>query len=156
MTTDEEVVRELDEAFRLVNKPVRFLPDDGDPEFNEHDSLLQSRNRETLLLSEINNAGWDPFCSCSGHGIAYYFPSLARFALPKDPDPVNWYANQLIFHLDYKGKDNVFLCYCSAAQKLSVHRFIRHLIHSRAAWLVEGYLVDEFNECLAIWAGECK
>jgi hypothetical protein len=156
MGTDEQIIQAIDAAFGSVERPRRFHPDDGDPESENHDALLQSRNRETLLLSDVDNPGWDPLCSCSGHGIAYFFPALARFALPKECDPLDWYADQLLFHLTYDDHNNVFLRFCTKPQRLAVAELIDHIIHSRAAWVAESYRPEQFGECLSLWRSECE
>lgn len=156
MTTDQQIIRAIDAAFGSVERPHRFHPDDGDPESEDHEALLQARNRETLLLSDVNNRGWDPLCSCSGQGIAYFFPSLARFSLPQECDPLDWYADQLLFHLTYGERNNVFLRFCSKHQRAAVADFIDHIIHSRAAWVAESLRPEEFGECLNLWRSECE
>lgn len=156
MTTDQQILEEVDAAFGPVARPLRFHPDDGDPESEDHEALLQLRSPGTLSLSDVGNMGWDPFCSCSGQGIAYFFPALARLALPERCDPLNWYAHQLLFHLTHGDRNNNFLCFCSKPQRLVVAAFVGHIIHSRAAWVAECYASEEFGECLSLWRSECE
>jgi len=149
-TTDHQVIADIDLAFGQVGKPSRFLPDVGDPEFNDHEELLQSHTRTTIRRSDVRG-GYDPICSCEPQGVAYYFPSLARFALEEPGDPMDWYAAQLLFHLTYQGSENRFLDYCDADQRHAVAQLIEHLILSKAKLLEESYTGEDASEGLSLW-----
>lgn len=155
MKTDQQVIDEIWAAFGIIEKPQRFHPDVGDPEFEEHNQLLLTRNRETLERDELN-PGWDPFCSCSPEGIAYYFPRLTQFALEKPKVSWQWYAEQLLFHLTYQGKENRFLKFCNANQRVAVASLIMHIVETRSELVNENLSSEEFDECLSLWKAEAK
>src|SRR5262245_43226978 len=101
MPTDAQILTAIDAAFGAWPRPQHFTDYRHCCECAEHDELLRSRDRSTLLQADVGNAGWDPICFCSAEGIAYYFPALARFALAEPVPELDWYGWQLIFHLYY-------------------------------------------------------
>ena len=153
MSNDDNALAALLRTFGSIPKPERFFPDDGDPESEEHNALLCVRNRDTLLLSDVDNAGWDPVCSCSSAGFAYYFPTLAKFALEGPGNSYYWYADQLIYLISRKGKQNRFFLYCDPNQRKDVAEFLEYLIHTRASQIVADCEPSEFDACLSLWKG---
>jgi hypothetical protein len=151
MSRDDTVLTTIDAAFGAVERPAHFHPDLSDPEASEHDELLRSRDRETLSLADVGNAGWDPVFDALPHGIAYFFPKLARLALATPSNPWDWYAPQLLFHLSYKSHENAFYNYCGPQQRAAVADLLAHVIETRADLLRERESSDEFMECLALW-----
>jgi hypothetical protein len=156
LSRDDTVLAIIDAAFGAVTRPAHFHGDLADPEASEHDALLRSRDRETLSLADVGNAGWDPMFDAVPHGIAYFFPKLARLALATPSSPWNWYAAQLLFHLSYKSHENAFHAYCNPQQRAAVAAFLAHVIDTRADLLRERESADEFTECLALWQGSSR
>lgn len=152
MSTDSSILALVDAEFEVVHRPEHFTNFSHCCECAEHDNLLQSRTRETLKLEDVSNPGWDPLCFSSPEGVAYFFPSLARFALAEPDSQSGWYGEQLLFHLSSGFKDNNFFRYCSPRQRRAVSIFLGHIIESRAA-LVEAYAAtDQFLRCHELWS----
>jgi hypothetical protein len=156
VSRDDAVLTNIDAAFGAVERPAQFHPDLSDPEASEHEELLRSRDRETLSLADVGNAGWDPIFDALPHGIAYFFPRLARLALATPPNPWDWYAPQLLFHLSYKSRENAFYKYCNPPQRAAVADLLAHVIETRADLLREREASDEFMECLALWRSRSR
>ena len=148
--TDSDVVAAVDQAF-AAPKPARFFPNDGDPESDEHNALLSDRDRTTLLLSDVDNAGWDPVCACSAEGFAYYFPALARFTLCDPSYSYYWYADQLIYLISRNSGDNRFLLFCSRQQREAVAMLVQHLIETRHDLIASHSQPSDFESCLELW-----
>lgn len=151
MSTDAEVLAEIDAAFGTVARPEHFTNFSHCCECAEHDAVLRSRTRETLRLEDIGNPAWDPLCFTISQGIAYYFPALAQFALAPPVDGYGWYADHLLFHLYSGFRDNGFYQYCSRAQRAAVARFLAHLLESRAAFVDAYGVADDFLRCYELW-----
>jgi hypothetical protein len=127
MSPDAQVVAWIDKAFAGSAKPEHFTDYTHCCECAEHDQLLIDRDRQTLRIEDVGNAGWDPICFCSAAGIAYYFPALARFSLAPPTREFGWYGDQLMFHLTSGLLDNRFLQHCNAAQREAVAALLRRL-----------------------------
>jgi hypothetical protein len=153
MNDDDGVLRTIDAAFSSVERPPHFHRDLSDPEAAEHDALLCSRDRETLTLADVGNAGWDPICDALPQGIAYFFPRLVRLALETPAGPFEWYANQLLFHLSYESDRNTFYRCCNSVQRAAVADFIAHILQTRTTLVQESESGHEFLSCLALWRG---
>ncbi|WP_395007472.1 hypothetical protein [Undibacterium sp.] len=155
--TKQSVLEEIDAVFGPVIRPKKFTVEDGDPECMDHDALLKSRTRETLSLADVGNLGYDPLCECLPEGIAYFFPTLARFALSTPVDSFSWYGGQLIFHLSYNGKENKFLCYCSKLQRATVASLLKYIIDNYQELIHDdGSEWEEFESCYLLWKNDCK
>jgi len=151
MSTDADVLAEIDAAFGSASRPEHFTNYEHCCECAEHDELLRSRTRETLQIADVGNPGWDPICFTSPEGFAYYLPALARLALaPPSPD-YGWYADQLLFHLYSGFKDNAYYRHCSAKERAAVAHLLEHLIETRAALIDEYVASDEFLRCHELW-----
>ena len=151
MTTDEQVLAQIDAAFGDVERPEHFTDYSHCCECAEHDALLCARDRDTLCIADVGNPGWDPLCFSSAQGIAYYFPALARLALATPGNDYEWYADQLVFHLESGGRENRFYGYCNDRQRGAVVSFLAHLIESRAALIEDHGSSDEMLRCYALW-----
>jgi hypothetical protein len=151
MKSDGTALSSIDQAFGGVPRPEHFHADLSDPEASEHDELLRSRDRDSLALSDVDNAGWDPICDAKPDAIAYFFPKLARFALATPPSPYDWYAYQLIFHLSYGAERNVFLMYCNRQQRKAVAGLLAHVLETRTDMLRELDSLEKFRACLNLW-----
>lgn len=94
MTKDEALARVV-EAFADVPRPAEFGRGTcGCEECAEHERTLTSHTPETIGLTELGNAGWDPMCFASDAAFAWYMPAMVRLALTTD-----LYVDQLCFHL---------------------------------------------------------
>jgi hypothetical protein len=151
VTIDSGVLAEVDNAFLDAPRPKTFTVEDGDPECMDHDALLHSRTRDTLTIQDVNRPGYDPLTECLPDGMAYFFPSLARFALVEPHDVWNWYGQLLLNHLRYGASGNRFYLHCTSRQRAAVAALLRHLIETRAALIEENLCVDDFASCLAWW-----
>jgi hypothetical protein len=115
--------------------------------------MLCSRDVESLAIEDVGNAGWDPLCSTSAEGFAYFFPALARLALAEPAEPFGWYGPQLLFHLTYDGQSNRHLLHFTPEQKEAVVALLRHIGDNRQNQLA-GYLtVDEIQTAINLWSG---
>jgi hypothetical protein len=150
MSDDDSVLSEIGAVFAAATRPARFTPLVADPEFEDHEALLQSRDRQSLSRDDVR-IGWDPMNSCSAEGIAYYFPCLAAFALQSPRDPWQWYGPQLLFHLGYEGENNRFLRLCSATQRVAVYNLLQHVAASRQSLIAENSVANDIAECIRIW-----
>lgn len=150
--TDDALLGQVEAAFGAVARPRHFHDDLDDPEAADHDTLLRSRNRGSLTIEDVGNMGWDPFVDCLPQGLAFYFPTLIRFAL-RPAVPTSWdsYAIQLVFHLS---NNNRFLDYCDPAQRAAVAAFLAHMVETRADMLGEAGSLQEFVDCLARWRAQ--
>ncbi len=152
--SDEEALREIDAAFGDVERPEHFANHQHCCECFEHDTLLLARDRATLMLADVGNAGWDPICFTSPQGFAYYLPSLARFALRAPDKEHGWYGDQFLFHLYSGFRYNKLYEWASAEQRRAVARFVAYLIDSRTELIHQYSMDDEYLRCHELWEGE--
>jgi hypothetical protein len=156
MATDTEIQGLMDAAFGGVSKPEHFVNDYRHcEECTEHDDLLRAHDRESLQLKHVNNPCWDPICFCSPEGMAYYMPTLVRFALlPLADEHVNfdWYGHQLLFHLSYKETENRLLKCWNAQQRQAVASLLAHLVESRSAEIQVLDNADEYRQAHELWS----
>ena len=152
MVTRSEAIAAVDLAFGPLPKPEHFTNFDHCQECAEHDELLRSRTRETLTLQDVGNPGWDPMCFSSPEGLAFYLPSLARFAFDEPHYDYDWYGHQLIFHLYSGGLDNGFYAYCNSMQREAVAALIGAMIESNFAVIESSSSEDEFLRAHEIWS----
>lgn len=146
---DEAVLARVTQAFARVERPDPFVRDpDHCLECAEHEATLQAAARTHLSREALGGSGWDPMCFCGEQGMAYFFPTLARFALLPDVLAREWYGDQLLFHLSY----DRFRHWCSPAQRAAVADFLTHLAHSRQAHLEGNCLENDMTQALAVWA----
>jgi hypothetical protein len=98
--TDAEVLKAIDQAFKGVPRPKRFIEYENrfervyekpgevigitgsydDPEAREHEELLQSLDPATLSLSDLPRWG-SPLFFLTPEGFQYWFPGFARLTL---------------------------------------------------------------------------
>jgi hypothetical protein len=130
--TEAELLGLVDRAFRSSPRPAHFTNFDHCGECAEHDELLRSRDRDTLTLDDVGNAGWDPLSFTSSAGVAYYMPALVRLALEaREPLGGLWYAGQLMIHFWHGGRYNKHLHEFDAQQRHAVIAFAEFLINER-------------------------
>lgn len=152
MSTDADVIAAIDAAFSGVARPDHFYrnPVHCD-ECAEHDELLRTHDRFALTMEQIGHMSWDPVTGASPHGFAHLVPALVRLVFSTEDDPIGWYGEQFIFHLERDGKRNERWLYCSPEQRAAVAATLEHLIDTRAG-LLEQYMVEhEVFRVLDIW-----
>ena len=132
-------------------KPEHFTDFNHCCECAEHDETLRSHDVETIGLSELGNAGWDPLCFCSAAGLRYYFPALVRLSLQSVDD--DFYFEQLLFHLEYEWEQNRLLTGCNRHERQFVADFIAHMILDFPGQLDENQCQDTALRVHGLWAG---
>jgi hypothetical protein len=132
MTSDGAILETVRKAFSNCPKPEHFTDHRHCCECREHDDVLRSRDLETLTLSDVGNAGWDPLCFVSPEGFAYFLPALARLALAEPDAHLGWYVPQLLFHLGYGGNSNRFVQCFTPEQKQAIVGLLWHIYESRS------------------------
>ena len=133
-----------------VSKPQHFTDFGHCPECAEHDETLLSSSVDQISIKELGNPGWDPMCFCSAEGIEYYFPALVRLTLATASDE-DFYFCQLLFHLEYGGKENRFLQHCSRSQREFVAAFIEHMISTYPDTLEQNLCATEALNTYELW-----
>jgi hypothetical protein len=83
--TDAEVLALIEEAFGGVPRPEHFTDHPGCCESAEHDAVLMSRDRETLVIEDVGSQAWNPITMATPEAFRYYMPALARLALEPLP-----------------------------------------------------------------------
>ena len=152
MSTDAEVLAQIDAAFGSVPKPEHFTDHTHCEECAEHDETLRSHDRESLEVRHVGNPGWDPLAFSSPQGIAYYIPTLARFALSPPTYDFGWYGDQLLFHLFYNGAENELLKFCSSEQRRAVAGLLAHFIQTGAFEHERLTSDEEVQHTYELWA----
>lgn len=142
----------VDRSFASAIKPEHFTNYRHCDECREHDDLLRMRDRETLTIQDVGNAGWDPICFISPEGFAYYFPALARIALADPRGPEGWYGPQLLFHLTSEGDQGRFVQHFTPEQRQAVAAVLAYILE--AQWdRVLDYLCDhQLQSAIDIWS----
>ena len=156
MTTDREILLEIDSAFAGRTRPEHFTNYHHCEECAEHDELLRQRNRDSLSLSDVGNPGWDPVCFISPEGFAYYLPAFARIALAAETESEDSYVPQLLFHLASDGPRHARVLACGAAERKAVAALLQHIAESRAALLDHLSCTDQLFEALGYWEQESE
>lgn len=152
MTTDDEIIARIDAAFAGLPRPEHFYanPNHCD-ECAEHDELLRTHQPDALTMKEVGHASWDPVTGASPAAFAYLAPALARLVLSTEHDPIGWYGDQFIFHLERDGKRNDRWLACTPEQRAAIAAFVEHIIETRTA-LLEGYMSEhQAFRVLEIW-----
>src|ERR1700682_4088824 len=131
MSTDSAILRQIDKTFGSNERPAHFTNYEHCEECRDYDDLLRSRDRSSLMLSDLIVRG-DPFCFVSPQGLAYYFPSLARLALSGKVNDPHGYVPQLLFHLWSGGPCNSHLLFFTTGQRHAVQALLKHLLETRS------------------------
>ncbi len=147
---DEPVLEQIEQAFLTVPKPEHFTSYTHCAECAEHDETLRGRTRDTLRREDLGN-GWDPIAFSSAEGIGYYFPALARFAMLPNAWRNDWYADQLLSHLAWEGRQNRFLEWCTPHQREAVVALLLRLSTPRTIAIGRSLPSDTLHEALAAW-----
>jgi hypothetical protein len=113
--------------------------------------VLRGKDRDTVSLHDVGCPASNPMTFASPHGIAYYFPALARLALAQPGDGYYWYASQLMGNLYSGFRYNSFCIYYNAAQRAAVADLICHIIETRAVLIDNHREADEFLRCHELW-----
>lgn len=152
MTTQLQAIAAVDQAFGSLPKPEHFTNYTHCEECAEHDELLRNRDRETLVIDDVGNPGWDPICFSSPEGMAFYMPCLARLALTEPMHEHDWYGEQLLFHLYSGAANNRLYEYCNAEQRAAVALLIGAMIETHSADIESFSSEDEFLRAYEIWS----
>jgi hypothetical protein len=145
MKNDASVLAEIDATFGTVDRPEHFT------NYAHCDDVLRGKDRDTLSLHDVGCPASNPMAFASPHGIAYYFPALARLALAQPGDGYYWYASQLMGNLYSGFRYNSFCVYYNAAQRAAVADLICHIIETRAVLIDNHREADEFLRCHELW-----
>lgn len=150
---DEAILHRIFNVFESVPKPEHFTNFEHCSECKEHDNTLRGAARETIKRENLGGFGWDPIGFSGAEGIAYYFPTLARFALlPHIWPEHDWYGGQLLSHLARSGHDAHFLAWCTPSQHSAVYAFVEHMAATRAD-AISNFLCDDYlQDALLAWA----
>ena len=151
MASDHQIMSVINEAFATERRPDHFTNYTHCCECAEHDELLRARDRETLVLEDVGNPGWDPICFVTTEGFRYYLPALVRLAFdtPNDQN-AGPYLSQLLFHLIGDGEKNRRVVCCSPAQRRAVVGFLWHVVSTRDC-SAEG-CEDDLQRAIEIWS----
>ena len=142
----------FDEAKTIFNlpKPEHFTNFIHCDECAEHDATLLASDVDHIGLVELGNPGWDPICFCSVEGKQYYLPAMIRLAF--DTMTSDFYFDQLLFHLELDGEDNVLFLSCSVTQRDFIVRFLTQMIETYAAEIERYCCADQALRVYEIWA----
>jgi hypothetical protein len=152
--TDEEVLAIVDQAFHPVKKPGHFTDFSHCAECAEHDLTLRENDRDTLRISDVGNIGWQPISFCHAHGIAYYLPTLSRFALAAPTYEYGWYGDMLLIHLTSGRCVQELSTYLNAEQKKAITELLQHFVRTRSD-LEERLTSDaEMQAAVDLWSKE--
>jgi hypothetical protein len=151
MATDQEIINAVHESFGTESRPPHFTNYTHCCECAEHDELLSSRDLDSLLLEEVNNAGWDPICFTTSEGFRYYIPALVRLAY-ESATSSDWYFPQLLFHLIGDGPQNRRVVCCSRAQRDVIATFLWHVVESKSELIAEYGIEEELQRAIEIWS----
>ncbi|NNE63820.1 MAG: hypothetical protein HKN34_07045 [Gammaproteobacteria bacterium] len=141
-------IKEAKKKF-AAKKPQHFTDFNHCAECAEHDKTLLASSIDQIGMNELGNPGWDPLCFCSAPGIDYYIPALLRLSL--DTVTNEFYFEQLLFHLEYSGKENRFLKYCSSSQREFIASFIEHMISTYPEEIEESMCTTEALNTYELW-----
>jgi hypothetical protein len=145
MSVEEKIINHVEEAFGSAPRPEHFTNYEHCCECFDHDELLRARDRQTLTIEDVGNAGWDPVCFMSVEGFRYYLPALLRLALDSDT-----YLPQLLFHLLYDGERNARMSHCSPAERKAVVDFLWHTVEHRPSAVAD--CEEDLQRAIAIWS----
>jgi hypothetical protein len=152
MTTGQVLIDAVRSAFAGEPRPEHFTAHRHCCECAEHDALLSSRDLDSLLLEDVNNAGWDPICFATAEGFQYYLPALVRLAF-ESVTTEDWYLPQLLFHLTYDGPQNRRVMSCPAAQRQAIAAVLWHVVETQPVLIVHYGIEDDLQRALEIWSG---
>lgn len=147
---DREMTDLIEACFGSVEKPEHFTDYLCCEECLEHDQLLREKDKATLSIEDVGNICWQPLSSCSGEGIAYYMPALARLALSPPTHAYGWYGETLGIHLSFSQGRNRLHDYCNAGQRKAVSTLLKYLSKTRPE-LMGPEARDEFMALADQW-----
>ncbi|MFB8828588.1 hypothetical protein ACE0DR_02665 [Azotobacter sp. CWF10] len=153
MTSDADILAQIDAAFADVGKPEHFTDYRHCCECAEHDETLLSHDRDSLELRHVGNPGWDPLCFSSAQGLAYYLPTLVHFApRPAEPRARLVWRSAAVSSFSCGGAWNRLCCHCSPEQRGAIAALLAHLVETRAAE-VDGHPgEDVLLQACALWS----
>ena len=151
MTTAEASL--IEEGYRLFascSRPQHFTNHTHCCECAEHDETLNCYDRDNISREALGNGGWDPVTFTTEAGFKYYFPALVRVALTATGD--DYYLDQFLFHLNYKGDENRFWLAFNKEQRDFTHNVLLHLLDSRAEEIEVNMNSDDLMTAIALWS----
>jgi hypothetical protein len=159
--TDGEVLAEVDAAFARAPRPEHFAERPLDLERKDHDDLLRSRTRETLMISDVEMPGFNPINCMTAEAFRYYFPALARLGLRHEGEA--FLTDLVPFHLcdalcDKKGRHtHPRLSVLNKPQRAAILGYVRHVANTRRH-IMEHHGADEeeLDRAVQFWEIECK
>lgn len=142
------LIEEANQLFGNEIRPEHFTNYKHCIECAEHDETLRATNPELLTLDEVR-PGWNPLCFITPEGFRYYFPALIRLAI--NGTGSTYYIDQLIFHLELDGKNNVRFLAFSHDQREFVVRVLDYLLEAHAEEIEENLDTDQLFRTIEIW-----
>ena len=156
----EDVLNAIDNAFRSVTRPAHFTNYKHCEECAEHDNLLRSRDRATLRIQDVENAGWNPLVFLTPEGFVYYFPALARLALSSNGE--EFLTSFVPFHLyelltDQEGGRHPWLSALSKEQCNAILCFVCFVADQKKS-ILEALAVEPetLDQAVIFWKNECS
>ena len=146
-----DLIEEAKHLFGNEPRPTHFTNFKHCDECAEHDETLRNETPDSLRIEQLNPA-WDPMCSVSVKGFKYYFPALVRLAL--EGTGQTYFIDQLIFHLEYDGKNNVRYQGFSIEQRAYVVRVLEFLVENRAHEIEANLDTDALFRAISIWSDD--
>ena len=131
-------------------KPEHFTNFNHCEECAEHDQTLINSEIDSIGLTELGNAGWDPICFCSAAGKKYYMPALIRLSIETLDNLL--YLPQLLFHLESDGENNELFCSCTVAQRFFIANFISSMITEHPDKIESNNCSNEALRVYEIWS----
>jgi hypothetical protein len=151
MATDQEIIDAVRLAFAAAPRPEHFTDLTHCCECAEHDALLASRDVDSLVPADVNNAGWDPICFITADGFRYYLPALVRLAVASATTE-DWYLPQLLFHLIGDGPQNRRVTCCTANQQRAIVALLWHVVQTQPELIARYGIEDDLQRALEIWS----
>jgi hypothetical protein len=141
----------IDTARKLFErpKPSSFCDPSHCDECFEHNETLSSNTPDSIGMRHLGNPGGDPICFSNVPGKMYYFPAMIRLSLETAED--DFYFSQLLFHLEWNGKDNEWVSYCSKEQREFLSSFIEYMIDNYSDQLENHVCSHEAIKAYEIW-----
>ncbi len=134
--TRDQILSEVQKAFRTVRRPDRFIRGTCScEECLEHEAEMQAFVPDNLPLDRLDNPGWDPICFASNEAFAYFIPGLVTLVFDHTDD----YVQQFIFHVEQPER----LASFSPGQALCMLRVLDFLILNETNALDDNLVVDE-------------
>jgi len=133
--TRDQIMTHIQKAFGHLRRPKQFIRGTCScDECREHEAVMQTFNRDSLPLHELDKPSWDPICFASNKAFAYLMPGLAGLVL----DHADAYVSQFIFHT---GQPERMAAYTPAQARALIH-LLEFLVLHEASALDRNMVVD--------------